>query len=292
MPPERPNPPDPIKRQLRQEAGFGCCKCGLPILQYHHIIEWAGEQHFRPVDMMVLCPTHHDEASKHAMDEAEQRKYKADPFNIRRGLAKGPLKVKQRYAAVELGGALLVGDNVGFDIDGDQIFCMSLSADQTMVLSAKLFDRTNTLIAEIIDNEWVSGDPMAWDIVSDWQYLAIREKTGHVNIEIDARFIPTHMKARFQKNNFEIRLSDDGIAFNLRDAARPKWSQNVQHIGLVNMRIAVNTTKLAVSYEPLASGGCFVGEGDRRQRLYTARASYDQLKRVAASALRLPPPAS
>jgi hypothetical protein len=29
--------PSEIKRQLRQEAGFGCCICGIPIIEYHHI---------------------------------------------------------------------------------------------------------------------------------------------------------------------------------------------------------------------------------------------------------------
>ena len=40
--------PDRIKRQLRQEAGFGCCKCGFPIYDYHHIVEFSEEKHFRP----------------------------------------------------------------------------------------------------------------------------------------------------------------------------------------------------------------------------------------------------
>ncbi len=73
---DRPRTPEPVARQLCQEAGFGCCKCGVPIIEYHHIIKWSVDQHFRPEDMMVLCPTHHDEAGS-AMDEAEQRLLKA-----------------------------------------------------------------------------------------------------------------------------------------------------------------------------------------------------------------------
>jgi hypothetical protein len=29
-------------------------------------VEWAEEEHFRPEDMMVLCPLHHDQATKGA----------------------------------------------------------------------------------------------------------------------------------------------------------------------------------------------------------------------------------
>ena len=85
---ETRNTPDPIKRQLRQEAAFGCCVCGFPILQYHHIVQWKDDQHFRPEDMMVLCPNDHDRATKGAFPEAEQRRWKANPYNKERGLAK------------------------------------------------------------------------------------------------------------------------------------------------------------------------------------------------------------
>jgi hypothetical protein len=69
--------PEPVKRQLRQEAGFGCCKCGLPVFQYHHIIPREVEDHNRPEDVMVLCPNHHWEVTSGAMLEDEQRRYKA-----------------------------------------------------------------------------------------------------------------------------------------------------------------------------------------------------------------------
>src|ERR1700737_1556469 len=65
----------------------GWCKCGCPLLQYHHIVEWAEEAHFRPEDMMVLCPLHHDQATKGAMPELEQRQMKSAPPNIQQGHA-------------------------------------------------------------------------------------------------------------------------------------------------------------------------------------------------------------
>jgi hypothetical protein len=34
------------------------------------------DQHFRPEDMMVLCPTHHNQATKGAMPVGEQREFK------------------------------------------------------------------------------------------------------------------------------------------------------------------------------------------------------------------------
>jgi hypothetical protein len=60
------------------------------------------DNHYRPEDMMVLCPNHHVKATKGAMPEAEQRALKANPWNIRHQMAKGPLAVHQDYCAVSL----------------------------------------------------------------------------------------------------------------------------------------------------------------------------------------------
>src|SRR5438876_516481 len=96
----RPAVPAAVKRDLRKEGGFGCCVCGLPVYQYHHIVPWRAEHHARPEDMMVLCPNHHDQATKGAMPEDEQRRYKSSPHNIERGYVDGLLTVNQRYCAV------------------------------------------------------------------------------------------------------------------------------------------------------------------------------------------------
>lgn len=38
---KRPAIPESIKRQVRQEAKFGCIFCGSPIIEYHHIEEYC-----------------------------------------------------------------------------------------------------------------------------------------------------------------------------------------------------------------------------------------------------------
>ena len=115
------NAPAAVTRQLRQEAGFGCCVCGVPILQYHHIVKWSEDQHFRPEDMMVLCPLHHDQATKGAMPELEQRRLKANPHNIQNGFAKGLLAVRQDYCAANFGSVTMVGEGPFIRIDGEDM---------------------------------------------------------------------------------------------------------------------------------------------------------------------------
>ena len=71
---------EPTKRIVRQADGFGCCKCGFPIIEYHHIIEDTEN----PDEIMLLCPIHHHEATVKAMMKEEQWKYKNKPYtNVR-----------------------------------------------------------------------------------------------------------------------------------------------------------------------------------------------------------------
>src|SRR5215469_13568423 len=75
---KRPTTPASVERQLRQEAGFGCAKCGHPSIEYHHIIPFAEEQHFRPKDMVALCGNCHPAISKLGRDK--QYEIKQAPF--------------------------------------------------------------------------------------------------------------------------------------------------------------------------------------------------------------------
>jgi hypothetical protein len=154
--------PAHVKRQLRQEAGFGCCVCGLPILQYHHIIERHLEEHNRPEDMMVLCPNHHDAATKGAMLEPEQREHKTSPFNIGRGFVDGLLKVNQSYCAVATGSCEFVGAGLVVEGDGEPLLGLSVEEGH-LAISLTLYDDRDNVLVRIVDNEWVTGDSSVWD---------------------------------------------------------------------------------------------------------------------------------
>lgn len=72
-------------------------------------MEYAGDPHFRPEDMMLLCPKCHDMATKHVLKEPEQRKFKASPYNRNRGYAKREIHDPEKTCAVLLGGNTLIG---------------------------------------------------------------------------------------------------------------------------------------------------------------------------------------
>ena len=69
--------PTNVERELRQEAGIGCCLCGFPFFYLHHIVEWHVEQHFRVEDMMALVQTVIDARAPRASPSQSYEKRKS-----------------------------------------------------------------------------------------------------------------------------------------------------------------------------------------------------------------------
>ena len=187
---ERPPTPSAVARQLRREAKFGCCKCGWPILQYHHIIPWASEHHFRPEDMMALCPNHHDEATEGAMLEPEQRRLKANPYNVRRGYASGLLRINQTECTIRCGGNLFKNPGALLSVDGQPLLSMRKGEGGNLEVSLVLHDENDNLLAEIHNNEWVSGNYRAFDIEARHLTLVIRQRERKINLRINCKRTP------------------------------------------------------------------------------------------------------
>ncbi|MGB8981718.1 MAG: HNH endonuclease signature motif containing protein [Anaerolineales bacterium] len=188
--------PDAIARQLRQESGFGCCKCGHPIFQYHHIVPFGEEEHFRPEDMMVLCPNCHDEATQGAMPEKDQRKYKSHPYNKRRGFAQGLLTINDYGLLIRLGNNYFKGGGSIIQMDGNDIVRVGIHPEGFLELTTYLYNQQDDLLVSIVKNEWISGNVEPWDIEFKYRWLRIRERRGKINLTVDARKSPTNITAK------------------------------------------------------------------------------------------------
>lgn len=268
-------PPAAIARQLRQEAGFGCCKCGNPIIQYHHILSWADEVHFRPEDMMVLCPTCHDMATKGAMPEEVQRELKRNPRNIRDGRVKGILAVYQKYCAVRVGSMFLVGEGPFLQIDGNDLLELYLG-DGNLELSLKLYSEQSDLLLEIVRNEWILGDPLPWDIKADWQIITIRERKGQVSLTLDARTIPTTLYAQFWYNRKYIKCTNTSVEIGTNKVT-------LQALAVVGGPLAIERDTVHVGKGPDAK---IVVQSNERERLWKAKEEWERVKRLRSKAVR------
>lgn len=206
---ERETFPAEIKRQLRQEAGFGCCKCGRPIVEYHHIVPYTKEDpHYRPEDMMCLCPYCHHEATVGAMTLSEQLELKQNPTNIVKNRASGLLKINQKKLVLCVGNNEFVNDNEIITIDGEKIIELSQNEQGAINLSLSLYDSDNNPLLQIVDNEWVSGDYLPWDIEAGFQYLILRQKKGKIALRIDTRQNFITLTGTIYYNRLELKLTE------------------------------------------------------------------------------------
>ncbi|MDN4166666.1 HNH endonuclease signature motif containing protein [Cytophagales bacterium LB-30] len=235
---DKRNPiPSDVKRRLRQESGFGCCKCGKPIIEYHHIIPYTKiDPHFRVEDMMCLCPYCHHEATVGAMNLEEQRKLKNHPLNIRNKKAEGFLKVNQNSLVITLGDNQFITDNSIISIDNNNLISIKINSEGQLELSLKLYNKENKLILEIVENEWKSGDYLPWDIESSFQWLIIRNKKYDISIEINAKQIPLILTGKLWYNNHEIKISPNGIFFNAK-----KSSGQISNLCFVGSNLELDT---------------------------------------------------
>ncbi|HLW90671.1 MAG TPA: HNH endonuclease signature motif containing protein [Roseiarcus sp.] len=265
--------PEPIKRLLRQEAGFGCCLCGHPIFQYHHIVEWADDQHFRPEDMMVLCPNHHDQATRGALLEDEQRSLKREPFNIRHGRAGGWLEVRQDYCAASLGSVMVVNEGPFLQIDGETMLSLSLGERKNLEVSLRLFSSADELLLEIDRNEWISGDPFPWDIEASWQTLTLRERARQITLSLDGRQRPLEVRGELWRNGKHFQIHKDRIVVVNKVGAASGLT--IAELALVGGGLAIKDTAIELLR---FDGGVIVSHADRRIRLQGAKDAWRRLK--------------
>lgn len=285
---DRPDVPNPIKQILRQQAGFGCCVCGFPLYDYHHIVPYADDHHFRTDDMMALCPNHHREATNGGLGESEQRSYKANPYNIMHGLAQGALALQQRTLAIELGSTQFVGDGTFIRVDDQPLLSLSLSDDGRLQVSVELYDRDGNLLALIDKNEWISGDPYPWDLEYGGRWLLIRRRQREISLYVDARprIVSVRGSLWFKQQHFAI--TEAGIEFNgveLQSGQSGIPGTRISDLCLVGAGLLATTEppRLAITVDSRFKQAMLVSWADVDERIQKGVEAWERLSGQAKS---------
>jgi ferredoxin len=207
----RPSVPVNVSRQLRQDAGFGCCACGHPFIQYHHIIPWAEDEHFRSQDMMVLCGNCHYLCTVGAITENEQRTYKARPRNIIDNQVRGQLYVNKRELVVNLAGGQAVETPKLLTLSGEPVLSARLDPEHGRVLiSAQIHGKDGQIIGQLHDNEWSMAPKLVWDFDARPLYATIRLKAQQIAFSIDVRNDEINLNGKWFHKGTRIEFSPSG----------------------------------------------------------------------------------
>lgn len=274
----RENIPEGIKRQVRQKDGFGCCKCGNPIVQYHHIVPRSEN----PEEIMLLCPLHHDEATSKAMTFEEQLYWKQNPVNITSGRVVGILKINQSRPIISIGSVQFIGDSDIILVDDESLLSVNMDSSasydnfERLTISARLYDSHDKLLAVIENNEWILGDPKPWDIIAKWQYLKISSGTGDIAIEINAKSDPITIKGNLWRKKQHILLSN--CVFFISGVIN---NSSICELCLVGMRIVMDTilNQCRIEPNPKIGKAVLVSESNRKKRIRKGLKAWKELNK-------------
>jgi hypothetical protein len=153
--------PEPIRRLLRQEAGFGCPvpDCANPYLEYHHFDPpWHKERHHDPHRMIALCAMHHAQAEGWTVEQVRAMK-KASVGN-RPEIAGRFNWMREKILGV-------VGGNFFYDLPqlivqgGDRVIWFNRDESGLALLNIQMLTLSNQSRIQIRDNDWISrGRPL------------------------------------------------------------------------------------------------------------------------------------
>lgn len=181
---KRPSIPTSVARALRQEAYFGCAQCGNPIIEYHHIIPWEEEKHFRPEDMIALCPTCHSIAPYRPRENYYF--LKKSPYNKENNFIHGMLGTTQNKPGFRVGGNTYIDTPVVL-----RYFQMPLieyrNIDSMPSVSVLSIGLDGFPEVKIVNNEVSIFYNDFWDIIFKPSYLKIQKKRGNIYLELDLR---------------------------------------------------------------------------------------------------------
>ncbi|MCX5513832.1 HNH endonuclease [Kaistia algarum] len=174
--------PADVARKLRQEAGFGCAKCGHPYLEYHHIVPWRDDQHYRVEDMVALCANCHANIDVYRADRQYQLKYK--PKNIVEDRVQGFLDFDKRDLIFRVGGNWFENVDTMIQFRNTPIVSARIIDNQARV-SLNLFNSAGRLVLQVVDNEIALRASTFWDFECRQGVAIARSATRSIALRMD-----------------------------------------------------------------------------------------------------------
>lgn len=182
--------PEDVKRTVRQRCAFGCVVCGLPVYHYDHMEEFAVVRSHDAGNIVLLCPTHHNEKTVGRLSKAAVQQAAANPHN------KG-------QSGTSAHRWILVGDHCVFNVGGnryevdfatcgprfDAIVIKGQTVlgmehiDGALLLNVLLTDRTGSVILQIEKGEMVVSTGV-WDYRLEGPLMRIRRAEGQIELSL------------------------------------------------------------------------------------------------------------
>lgn len=208
-----------IKRKVRTDAGFGCVICGMPIIEYHHIIPYAQVKKHEADNLVPLCDLHHKKFHQHLIPVEEITKAKANPFNLTTQTIKDNFMLSNyKDLRIKMGSNIFINTQKVIAVNDFPLIEIKKDELNRPLLNVKFFDDNNVLIAEVIDNEWIvmRESEKIWDLTWTSGKLKINSSLKKIFLELQINAIENTIELRadlFYKN-VSIKIRPNSILIN------------------------------------------------------------------------------
>ena len=205
------NIPQPIQKQLRREANFGCALCGCPIIEYAHIIPYRNIQAYLPENIVVLCPNHYTNFDRGEFSDSYLRDAKNNPHN--KTYIKDAFFIDSQDIVVNLGKSKFINTSRILAVNDFDIISIKRENEKYILLDINFFDKLNNLIAVVYENSWTAEKTTSavWEIVYKPYHLVIRNTSRNLFFESKIENEELFITANMYYNAIPLSITNDGI---------------------------------------------------------------------------------
>jgi hypothetical protein len=266
------------KRQIRQNAGFGCVICGKAIGQYEHIDPpFSESKEHDPSKMTYLCASHHEEVTRGHRSKESVAKAALNPIAKKAGFSFGAFDVGSDSPTVTIGPVVVQSCKSIITVLGNEVLAIHDPEEPgaPFRLNAEMRDAAGRIIFSIQDNEWKIRHGN-WDAEIVGSQIVIRESLGNIALRIrtdpPSSLFVEKMNMRYRGHSiecnakkFEIvapsgrRISVDGARMIGCDGAVAVDNNSIM-LGIGGGSVMLTNAK--IDYDPRLSPGAV-----RRRRL-------------------------
>lgn len=175
--------PDPIKRTIRQECGFGCAYCGKAIVEYHHFDPPFVEAcEHRPDGIILLCPNCHTKFGD--VPVKYMRQYRQAPRCKKVGFTRDEFLFGfDQIPKIKVGKITATSGQIIRHSSRVLLGLTESEEEGPLCLTCELFDARNTLMLRILNNELTIGVDH-FDVELETKRLRIRRKRGDIVLQM------------------------------------------------------------------------------------------------------------
>jgi len=210
------NIPESIRRQIRQDCGFGCVVCGCAVVQYEHIDPPFSEATaHEPDKIALLCGSCHDRVTRGIWSKDKILGARRTPKTFKQGFTKDAFDFTVPFE-------LFVGDNSFKDVrcvvrkDNDEWLSIEPpeAPEGPPRLNAKFFAPNGEPALEICQNEWRCPTDL-WDLKIFGPQIEVWTARRNPMLRLKAQ--PPH---GLQILSLDMQLGDAGVLVSPTGAVR------------------------------------------------------------------------